>query len=79
MDKAALEQQILGFFATTFEEDVSTLSRDTSIRDELSPKSMLMVSLVALIENELDVMISLPEASQMKTIGDMIDKVEELL
>jgi len=79
MDKAALEQQVLEFFATTYQKDVGALSRDTVIRDELSDKSMLMVSLVALIENELDVMISLPEAGQMKTIGDMIDKVEALI
>ena len=79
MNNKSLEGQIIEFFSKAYDKDISTLSRDTNIREELSDKSMLMVGLVAMIENELDVMISLPEASQIKTIGEMIEKVEALL
>jgi acyl carrier protein len=75
MDKNEVEQKILECFAITYNKDVSTLTRDTVIREELSDKSILMVGLVAAIENELDVLIALPDAAKMKTIGDMIDKV----
>ena len=76
MDKKQLEAQIIGFFSITYGKDASDLSRDTLIREELSPASMLMVSLVSHIENELDVMIPLPETNKLKTIGDVIDMVE---
>lgn len=79
MDKKAVEQKVLECFALTYKKDVGTLTRATLIKEELSPKSMIMVSLVALIENELDVLVSLPEASRMKTIGEMIDKVCSML
>lgn len=75
MDKNEVEQKILECFAITYNKDVSTLTRDTLIREELSSKSIFMVSLVAAIENELDVLVPLPDASKMKTVGDMIDKV----
>lgn len=79
MDRQEVETKILEYFAVTYNKDVATLSRDTDIKEELSTKSIFMVSLVALIENELDVLISLPDAAKMKTIGDMIDKVYESL
>jgi acyl carrier protein len=75
MEQAEVEQKILEAFAITYNKDVGTLTRDTLIREELSDKSILMVGLVAAIENELDVLIALPEAAKMKTIGDMVDKV----
>ena len=75
MAKAEIEARVIQCFATTYNKDVSTLNRNTVIREELSPKSIFMVGLVAMIENELDVLIPLPDASKMKTIGDMVDKV----
>ncbi len=38
-----------------------------------------MVGLVFLIENELDVLVDLPTASQCKNINELVDKVTELL
>jgi acyl carrier protein len=38
-----------------------------------------MVGLVSEIENELDVMVALQDASACETIGDLVDKVEEEL
>jgi len=79
MDKNQLEQQILGFFAVTYGKNISELTLDTNIKEELSPQSMLMVALVSHIENELDVMIALPETSKFKVIRDVVDMVEKML
>jgi acyl carrier protein len=38
-----------------------------------------MVGLVSLIENELDVLVQLPDAAAAKTIGEIVDKVEALM
>lgn len=75
MDKKAIEDKVLQCFAMTYKKDVAALSRDTRIVEELSSKSLLMVALVSTVENEFDVLIPLPEASKMKTIGDMVDEV----
>lgn len=76
MDRKELEAKIISFFATTYDQEASALSMDTKIKEELSSSSMLMVSLVSTIENEIDVMIPLPDAGKFKTIGDVVDMVE---
>jgi len=45
----------------------------------LVPAIVLMVGLVSEIENELDVLVQLPVAAACKTIGELVDKTEELL
>jgi acyl carrier protein len=75
-DNLDLEKKIIHFFSISFKKDESTLSRDTRIKEDLGGTSMLMVSLVSLVENEMDVLIPLPEASRFKTIGEMIDRLK---
>jgi len=79
MDKQEVENKVLECFAITYNKDVGTLKRETLISEELSSKSIFMVSLVALVENKLDILVSLQVASKMKTIGDMVDKVYEMM
>ena len=79
MDRKALEEKILELVSTSYSKDVSTLTLATSFKGDLKGASILMVGLASQIENELDVMISLADASQSATIGDLVDKVEELL
>jgi acyl carrier protein len=75
----SLEQQIFGFYARAYNKEASTLKRETNIAEELSSKSMMVVAVVASLENELDVIIPLAEASKIKTIGEMIDRVKKEL
>lgn len=79
MDRKELEAQVLDCVSLIYKKDVSELSVDTKLKEELGGASILMVGLVSEIENELDVLVSLPEASACKTIGELIDKVEELM
>lgn len=79
MDRKELEAQVLECVSLIYKKDVSELSVDTKLKEELGGASILMVGLVSEIENELDVLVSLPEASACKTIGELIDKVEELM
>lgn len=79
MDRKELVAQVLECVATVYNKDVEELSENTNIKEELGGASILMVGLVSEIENELDVLVSLPEASACKTLGELIDKVEELM
>ncbi len=77
MNRTELEAKILELVSTCYNKDVATLSVDTRIKEDLGGTSVLMVALVSEIENELDVMIQLADAAACKTIGDLVDKVEE--
>lgn len=79
MDRKELEAKILELVSTSYNKDISTLSMDTRIKEDLGGTSVLMVGLVSEIENELDVLVQLPVAAACKTIGELVDKTEELL
>ena len=77
MNRSELEAKILELVAMSYKKDVSTLSMDTRIKEDLGGTSVLMVGLVSEIENELDVMVQLADAASFKTIADLVNKVEE--
>ena len=73
METKGIEEQVIHFFSIMFKKDESMLNRDIRIKEDLGGTSLMMVGLVSLIENEMDVLIPLPEASKFKTIGDVIN------
>jgi acyl carrier protein len=79
MDRKELEAQVLEMVATSYKRDVSELSMDTSFKDDLGGASVQMVALVSEIENELDAVLMLADASACATVGDLVDLVEEEL
>ena len=79
MNRSELEAKILELVSMSYKKDVSTLSMDTRIKEDLGGTSVLMVGLVSEIENELDVMVQLADAASCKTIADLGAKGEELL
>jgi acyl carrier protein len=79
MDRKELEAQIIEMVATSYKRDAGELSVDTSFKDELGGASIQMVALVSEIENELDAVLMIADASACETIGDLVDLVEEEL
>lgn len=79
MDRKELEAKVIELVSTSYNKDVAELSVDTNIKEELGGASIQMVGLVSEIENELDVMVQLQIASACNTIGELVDKVEELM
>ena len=79
MDRKELEAQIIEMVATSYKRDASELSVDTSFKEELGGASIQMVALVSEIENELDAVLMIADASACATIGDLVDLVEEEL
>lgn len=77
MDRKELEEKVIELVATSYGRDASELSVESSFKDDLKGASIQMVGLVSELENELDVMVSLQDASVCATIGDLVDKVEE--
>lgn len=73
-----MEKQIIAMFEMSFNREPGSLSRETKIREDLGGSSLLMVATIANVEEEFDVTFPLTEASKCLTIGEFIDKVEEL-
>ena len=74
-----MEERLFGFISDAYNVDAATLSRDTTIYEDLGGKSLNMAAFVARIENELDVIVSFTQAGKFKTIGEAFDFIEGLL
>lgn len=79
MDRKELEEKIIELVANSYGVDASTLGVDSVFGEDLKGASVQMVGLVSEIENELDAMVALADAAACKTIGELVDKVEEEL
>lgn len=79
MERKELEEQIIKMVAMAYNKDGEELTVESSFKNELKGASIQMVGLVSELENELDVMIALQDASACETIGDLVDKVEKEL
>lgn len=77
MNRQELTEQVLKMVSMAYKKDVKELSEATSFKEDLSGASIQMVALVSEIENELDVVLMLADASACKTIGNLIDLIEE--
>ena len=69
---------VLKAVARIFKKDVSELSMDTHFVEDLRAKSVNIVELIAVLENELDIMIPFADTRRRKTIGEAIDLVISL-
>lgn len=79
MDRKELEEKVIELVAMSYGREASELTVDSTFKDDLKGASIQMVGLVSELENELDVMVSLQDASACATIGELVDKVEEEL
>ena len=77
MERKELEAKVIELVAMAYGEDAENVTLETTFKDDLGGASIQMVGLVSEIENELDVMVSLQDASACATVGDLVDKVEE--
>ena len=75
MDRKELEEKVIEMVAMAYGKNAAELSVDSTFKDDLKGASIQMVGLVSELENELDVMVSLQDASACATIGELVDKV----
>ena len=77
MERKELEAKVIELVAMAYGKDAADLSMNSTFKDDLKGASIQMVGMVSELENELDVMVSLQDASTCATIGELVDKVEE--
>ncbi len=73
-DRKELEQKIIELAAVAYRKKIEDLTPDSKFQD-LSSSSLLMAGLVSLIEDDYDVVMSMPEAGACKTISELTDLV----
>lgn len=64
--------------ARVFKKDVSEVTRDTRFVEDLHAKSVNIVALIALLENEFGIEIPYMQARRRKTIGEATDFIVSL-
>lgn len=79
MDRKELEAKVIELVAMAYGKNEADITVDTDIKEDLGGTSVMMVGLVSEIENELDAMVPLQIASACKTVGELVDKIEEEL
>lgn len=71
-----LELNIVGLVAQAFGSAAEDVSLASSFKNELAATSLAMVSLIANIEDEFDVMIPISEAAKFVTVEDLVRAVQ---
>ena len=75
MTKQELQDKLAGFAKTAYQYQ-GDITADTPF-DELGKGSMKMIALTSMIENELDAEVTVTEIMNMKTFGELVDRVAE--
>ena len=72
------EEQVIACAALAYGVDASSITLDTNVREQLSNKSLKLLVFISNLEDELDVSIEIRDAAKLVTIGDFVEKVNEL-
>ena len=70
-----MEERFIELFKETLEIEENSISRDTIFRDLDQWDSMAFLSVIAMIDEEYDVVIEGNDFKELKTIGDLIDEI----
>lgn len=79
MDRKELEAKVIELVAMAYGKAEGEVTLETNFKDDLKGASVQMVALISEIENELDAMVALADASTCVTVEDLVNMVEEEL
>lgn len=69
-------EKICEMLAEKFDADASTLTVDTKIKEDLNADSLDIVEMMMDLEENFGITIPDEEATQMSTIGDIVNYLE---
>jgi acyl carrier protein len=79
MQDEQIEERFKKIVAEIYHVDVSKLNRNTRFVEDLHTKSIDMIELCALAEEEFRVEIPIGDAMKNKTVGEAIDYIKKKL
>ncbi len=74
MDKNEIESKVISYFQTVLKSD-SEITNQSDLNEDLHVTSFEMMSILACVEAECGVEVTLTDARNCKTIGDFVDAV----
>lgn len=77
MSQEEILAKLIDCAAKVYMKDASTLSGATSIPDELGTKSLDVMGMTAMIENDFDVVVPLAEYGHYATLADLAVMIAE--
>lgn len=78
-DKITTEERVFQAVAKVFRKDIGEIHRETRFVEDLFSKSLNVIELIAVLENEFNIEIPMHEARKNKTVGEAVQMVERLL
>jgi acyl carrier protein len=66
------------FLTSKFDRDMSEINLDASLIEELQLDSLAGLELMAEIENKFDVYFSAEHLSELRTLGNILEALDEL-
>ena len=73
------EDGVKKIVAKIFEVDTKDITRDTRFVEDLLAKSLQIIEMIAMMEDEFNIEVDDSRARGNRTVGQAIDYVEELL
>ncbi len=73
-----MKERLLELIASQFNLSVNDLEEDMSFQDDLNADSIELVELIMSIEDEFEIEIDDERLESLKTVGDVLEYVEEL-
>lgn len=77
MTREEIVKQVNSLLAEEFEVEESSFTPDASVKDTLSLDSLSLVDLVALIQQNYKVNMTVAELHEIKTFTDLYDYIEK--
>jgi acyl carrier protein len=70
-------EKICELLADKFDADASSMTMETSIKDDLNADSLDIVELMMDLEEQFGIAISDEEAMELSTIGDIVKYIDD--
>lgn len=70
-------EKIKAILAEQFDEDDESITTDTSLTEDLGADSLDLADVLMAIEDEFEVEIPDEDIENIKTVGDIVDYIEE--
>lgn len=77
MTNEEIADVVYDMVSKTYQVDRATLNRETSLKGDLKTTSLKLVSMISLVNDELDILISNRDAMRYMTLGEVIDRAIE--
>ena len=74
-----LTDNLIKIISTQFNIEQDKITNETSFKDDLNADSLDLVELIMSLEDEYEIEIDDEDAEKIKTVGDAIDFVKDVL